>query len=485
MGDWTVNERDMYEKDSIEIDLGRIGRTLLKKSWLMAAVSVACAVIVLGISILFMTPRYQSSAMFYVNNSALAAEEATQRISTSDISASRGLVQSYIVILNTRESLNDIIDYSGISKTHEEVKEMISARVVDNTEFFEVVVTSPDPQEAEQIADAIAQVLPQRIAAIIEGTSAKIADAAVLPSRPSSPDYLQNTLIGFLLGFVVSAGMIILKTALDGTIHTEEDILQNCSYPVLASVPDMEHVTEGGYAYLPVAERKKKRLQAGKKAVFFGNEISFSAAEAYKLLRTKLQFSFADDSDSRIIGISSSISGEGKSLSAINLAFSLSQLGKKVLLIDCDMRCSVLAQTLKLQKQPGLSNFLTGQSPLNRLLQPCGIPEDEKAFYVMTAGTNPPNPVELLSSARMSRLLTELRKTFDYVILDFPPVGEVSDAIAAAKETDGILLVVRQDQCSRMALGNAVRQFEYVGAKLLGIVYNCTRESHRRKYGRQ
>ena len=100
--------------------------------------------------------------------------------------------------------------------------------------------------------------------------------------------------------------------------------------------------------------------------------------------------------------------------------------------------------------------------------------ESERAFHVITAGQNPPNPVELLSSARMKTALEDLRKAFDYVILDLPPVGEVSDALAVTKETDGILLVVRQDYCDRSLLAEAVRQFDFVNAKTLGVVFNCT-----------
>ena len=207
-----------------------------------------------------------------------------------------------------------------------------------------------------------------------------------------------------------------------------------------------------------------------------------AAAESYKLLRTKLQFAFADENDSHVIGISSSTSGEGKSLSAVNLAYSLSQLGKSVILIDCDMRRPTLAEKLKIQKKPGLSNFLTGQSRLEELIQYCNIRDDERAFHVIAAGPNPPNPIELLSSERMAKFLAGLRKICDYVILDLPPVGEVSDALAVSHLADGVLLVVRQDRCDRAMLADTVRQFEFVDAKILGVVFNGASESGGKGY---
>ena len=170
------------------------------------------------------------------------------------------------------------------------------------------------------------------------------------------------------------------------------------------------------------------------------------------------------------------MAGEGKSLTSTNLAYSMSQLGKKVLLIDCDMRRPSLATKLKIQKYPGLSNYLTGLSDLEELLQNCGIEGDEEAFQVVSAGRNPPNPVELLSSSKMLDLLEDLRKTYDYVILDLPPVGEVSDALAVAKQIDGMLLVVRQNYCNRVAVRAALRQFAFMECKILGVVANSTTE---------
>lgn len=478
-----MDDKTINNNEDMEIDLQRLIGALLNKVWLIGIVSVICAVVTLLGTIFFVTPQYQSSAMFYVNNSSFSLGEASLSISSADISASRGLVKSYIVILNTRETLKDVIDYAGVDRTYGELKGMISAESVDSTEIFQVVVTSPDPQEAETIADAVAYILPKRISSIIEGTSAKIVDSAVVASRPSSPNYTKNAMVGFFAGFVLSVAVIVLQVLLDVTIRTEEDVTQNCKYPILAAVPDMTVVGKGGYDYS--YDRKKKLPSSpGKQPVLIGSGMSFAAAEAYKLLRTKLQFAFADENTSHVIGVSSALSGEGKSLSAINVAYSLSQLGKKVVLIDCDMRRPTLAEKLKIQKKPGLSNFLTGQSRLEDLIQFCGIKDDENAFRVIAAGPNPPNPVELLSSERMRRVLQGLRKICDYVILDLPPVEEVSDALAVAKETDGILLVVRRNRCDRVILNDMIRQFEFVDAKILGVVYNCATEGGSR-YGKK
>ncbi len=476
---------EIEKSKETEIDLGRVFRAVWDRALLVAAAAVLCAVILFTYTFFFVTPQYKSAAMFYVNNSALSVGDASLSISSGDLVTSRGLVDSYIVILNTRETLNDVIDYAGVDMSYSALRGMISAAAVNETEIFQVSVASPDPQEAERIANAIAYILPKRIGTIIDGTSAKVVDSAVVPSAPSSPSYTKNTVIGFLLGFVLMVGVIALREIFDTTIRSEDDVTQICRHPILAAVPAMNAPSKGSsyYGYGSNYRKKKKggayaaaNKATSKQPAIMGAGISFAASEAYKLLRTKLQFSFADDNDCRVIGLSSAISGEGKSLTAVNLAYTLSQLDKRVILVDCDMRRPTLAEKLGVLKMPGLSSYLTGQSHLADLVQACNLKGNEQAFHVISAGQNPPNPVELLSSERMKKTLGALRKAYDYVILDLPPVGEVSDAMAVAKETDGMLLVVRQNYCDRVALSEAVRQFEFIHSKILGMVFNCASE---------
>ena len=475
-----MDEKMINKDENMGVDLQRLLSTLVNKSWLIVLVSMAMAVLILLGSIFLITPQYESSAMFYVNNNAFSVGDTSFSLSSGDLSTSRNLVESYIVILNTRETINDVIDYAGVNRSYESLIKMIAADAVNETEIFEVVVTSPDPAEAEKIASAIAYILPKRISSIIEGTSAKVADAAVVPVKPSSPSYTNNTIVGFLLGFVLAVGGIILQEIFDVSIREDEDIAQTCKHPILASVPDMLVQGKGGHDYS--YDRKKKGSAQPRKAAIMGSNISFAASEAYKLLRTKLQFSFAGDNSCRVIGLSSALSGEGKSLTSINLAYSLSQLDKKVILIDCDMRRPTLAEKLNIRKKPGLSSHLTGQCGLEELVQYSGIPGDEQAFHVIAAGQNPPNPVELLSSEKMTAALDTLRQRYDYVIMDLPPVGEVTDAMAVAKVVDGMLLIVRQNYCNRIALSDAVHQFDFIGTKMLGVVFNCTSEGTGKGY---
>lgn len=382
--------------------------------------------------------------------------------------------------------MSEVIAYAGVDRTYAQLQGMVTADSVNSTEFFEVVVTSTDPSEAAKIAEAITQVLPQRIANIIDGTSAKVMDHAQISTQPSSPSYSKSAMWGFLAGLLLSAVVVVLWEVLDVTVRTVEDIERSCSYPVLAAVPNVNSTTEGGY-YSPSVRKKNRDALYAKDNRQNPTEISFAASEAYKLLRTKLLFSFADENTCHVIGMSSALAGEGKSLTAINLASTLAQMNMRALLIDCDLRRPTVASKLRIQKVPGLTNHLTRQVSLDEIIQTYSV-DEEASIHVISSGRNPPNPMEMLSSDKMGRVLSKLKENYDYIILDLPPVDEVSDAMAVSKFTDGILLVVRQDYCDRNALSAAAREFKFVDANVLGVIYNCAEDSgtgYGKKYYKQ
>ena len=468
-----MEERVVDKNSEVEINLKRVGSLLLSKAWLIGLVAVVCAVLTLVGTWLFVAPKYQSTVMFYVNNRVNPNGDS---ITSSDMSAARGLVQSYAIILNARETLTEVADFADLDFTAGQLQGMIKAEGIDDTEILKVTVTGTDPVKVAAIADAITHVLPERSKQIIDGSSVKIVTGANLPTSPSSPSYPTNAILGFLVGMLAVVAVIVLRDIFDTTIREEEDVTRAGDHPILAAVPDMTAPSKGGAYGRKVMDKTKLADNANAETV--GPNISFVASEAYKLLRTKLLLSFADDRKCRVLGVTSTLAGEGKSLTAVNLAYSMSQLGKRVLLIDCDMRKPTMADKLPIQKAPGLSDYLSGQTRAETLIQLCGIAEDESAFHVISAGHTPPNPMELLSSKKMEKTIEQLRENYDYIILDFPPLGEVGDALAAASLTDGMLLVVRRDYCDRISLGETLRQFAFANCKVLGVVFNCAEEKN-------
>lgn len=455
------------------VDLRRIFKAIVRKLWAVALAAVIGAGAAFLGTFYFITPQYRASALFYVNGNTLSVGS----IDVSSLSAAKSLVDSYIVILTSRESLNAVIDYADLDYSYGQLYGMVSASAVNETEIFKVEVTSSDPAEAEKIANAIAYILPKRISGIIEGTTAKIVDYAVQPSAPFSPNYARNTFMGALAGMALSLALIIIMDITDITIRTSDDLTQVTTLPLLAAVPDMAPPNaKSSYSRRGSKTKRKKGFVAVNDQLLVGPRINFAAAEANKLLRTKLLFSFADDSNNHIIGVSSAMTGDGKTITAINLAYALSQLKKRVLLIDCDLRRPSVHKKLAVEKKTGLSEYLTGQLNKEEIIRSFEFKDATSKFNIIVSGENPPNPMELISSEKMKNLLEHLREEYDYIIIDLPPTGEVSDALAVADYLDGMLLVVRQNYCNRWALAQAISQFEFVNAKILGIVLNCSND---------
>ena len=452
--------------DVAEIDLGRIFKSVCKRAWIIALIAVLCAALALTGTLYFIAPQYQASATFYVNNNNKPSG-LSSTMTYADITAAKSLVDTYLVILNTRESIESVMEYADIDSSYGEVRGMISAKGLNETEVFQVIVTSNDPEQAYKIADAITQVLPDRIAKTIEGSSAKIVDAPVVPTSKSGPSYTQNTLVGLLVGLVLSVGAVAIVEILDTTMKSTEDVENVCTYPLLATVPEMGNAMKN-------ARKSKNGTSSRSSTALVGEKISFTAIEAYKLLCTKLQYSFSDDKKSHVFMVSSAMAGEGKSLTSVNLAYNLSKLNKRVLLIDCDLRQPTLAEKAKMEKTPGLAEYLAGYADLKDVVRQ-GNPETVGASVdIVVAGNNPPNPIELLSSDKMQRMIETLKETYSYIILDLPPVCEVSDAMVAAKLADGAILVARQNYCNRYAFKDAISQLEFINTKILGVVVNCT-----------
>ena len=194
--------------------------------------------------------------------------------------------------------------------------------------------------------------------------------------------------------------------------------------------------------------------------------LSFAAAEAYKLLRTNLQFSLPEK-NCQIIGVTSSVRGEGKSTTSVNLAYTIAQSGKRVLLIDADMRLPSVANKLELKSTPGLSNLIAGLRSEGSCMRQSNQMEN---WYILPAGDIPPNPSELLGSERMHSILQRYEELFDVIIVDLPPVNIVADALVISKWLDGLIGVVRQNYTDRRALQDCMYQVEKLGSHFLGFV---------------
>ncbi len=247
------------EQDTVEIDLLALARAVWKKIWFVVAMVIVGAAIAFSCAKFLIVPLYESKAMLYVNNSSISLGNTSFSISSGELSAAQSLVDTYMVILKSRLTLNAVIEKAKLPYTYEELEEMVSAAAINSTEIFEIIVTDEDPEEAELIANTIADILPQKIASIVEGSSVRIVDYAIVPAYPVSPNITKITLIGFLLGGVLSVGIIVLMEVFNDSIRTEDYLIQTYDLPILAVIPAMGSSTKAEKSYLDKHSKRRNR----------------------------------------------------------------------------------------------------------------------------------------------------------------------------------------------------------------------------------
>lgn len=261
----------MNNMEEDTIDLLELAKALWKNILIIALVAVLVGFMAFGYTAFMVKPLYQATASLYVNNSSFSLGATSFSISSADLSASNSLVSVYIYILQSRTTMEDVIKEADLSYTPEELSKMVSAKGVSSTGAFEVTVTSNNPAEAELIANTIAQILPDRISEIVDGSSVRIVDYAVIPSHRAGPSMVKNTAVGILAGGFLAAAVVILRFLLDDRskvmIKSADELRE--MYPdiqVLTMIPDMR-VSEkkSGYysSYYGQAEKKGDRKNGG------------------------------------------------------------------------------------------------------------------------------------------------------------------------------------------------------------------------------
>ena len=239
---------NVKKKQEEEIDLLKLAKVLWKRIWVI----LICAMI-LGAAGYYWTYRkmytsYRSSAMLYVNNNAVSLGSAKLSITSGDIKAVNNLMETYSVILTSRNTLNEIIEETGIPFTYEELKKMIKTETVGDTAIFRITVTTADPELSAHLCNSIMEVLPKKIMTVIEGASAQIVDYAVTGEPVVNGNPVKTAAIGALIGIVLSSGVIIFLSLIDTKIRNEEYLLETFhDLPILTSIPDLNESGKGGY----------------------------------------------------------------------------------------------------------------------------------------------------------------------------------------------------------------------------------------------
>ena len=235
------------KNEEVEVNLFHIFSLLWHKVWIIVLSMILVGAILFSYALFLITPLYKASAQMYVNNSNISIGGTSVSISSSELTAAKSLLEVYVIILKTRLTLERVIDELDLKYTYEELNEMVSANSVNGTEIFEISVSSTDPAEAERIVNKIVEILPDRISDVVDGSSVRLVDHAVLPTEKDSPNCTYYAIIGLLIGAVLSCVVIVLIDVLDNTVRGEEYLSQRYNIPVLAVVPDVYEIQKHSY----------------------------------------------------------------------------------------------------------------------------------------------------------------------------------------------------------------------------------------------
>lgn len=223
--------------DTIELDLKEIGTVLLKQVWAVILCAVIAGLGMLVYTANFVTPTYKADVTMYVNNSSGVN---SQYMSSSDLAVAKGLVETYTNIIASHTVLSKVAEASGLDITSDQIRGMLAASAVGETEMFRVSIIAPDPQMAADLANVIAQIAPGEIQNFIPGSSAKVVDYARIPKGRYSPSYTRSTVMAALAGGVFAAVVVIAQYMLDNRVTKKEDLEKIYAVPVLGSIPDFD-----------------------------------------------------------------------------------------------------------------------------------------------------------------------------------------------------------------------------------------------------
>ena len=231
------------------IDVLHVVKSLWRRAWIIVLCGLLAAAIGFSISAFAIAPTYSSYIKLYVNNSSFSLGNTSFSISSSELTAAQSLVKTYGDILDSRSTLERVIEKADVDYTWKELSEMITYEPSNNTEIMRVTVTSEDPYESSKIANTIAEVLPVRISEIINGASMEVVDSAIPELEKVAPSISRYTAISLVLGVLLSVVVLIVLALMDNTIHDEEYVLRTYDYPILGKVPDLLNTGSKSYGY--------------------------------------------------------------------------------------------------------------------------------------------------------------------------------------------------------------------------------------------
>lgn len=427
----------------------------MRQRWRVVATFVALGLALAAVGTMLATPAYTSTAQLFVSFSSAGSNASAESLSQgSEFAANR--VTSYPELVSSPRVLQPVIDELELDTTPQDLAERVSASVPTETVLIEVEAEATSAEDSAAIANAVAQNLVtvvQELDRVEEGGSSpvrvSVTRQAVAPESPSYPTTALNLGAGLFLGLLLGVGSALLRHTLDTTIKDEADVEEATGLRTLAAVPVNREI-----------DRTPVLRQDAANPVW---------SEAYRKLRTSISYLSPDDPP-RTLLVTSTHEGDGKTVTAVNLAASLAEGGRRTVLVDADLRRPSVHQLLDLVPNVGVTSAVTNQASLE------GITQQAHGFDVIASGVVPPNPSEMLESRAFRSMIATLRERYDHVVIDAPPVLAVTDAAVVATVADAVIVVCRSRTTKIPDLRRALDGLRAVDAHVAGVVLNRVAE---------
>lgn len=436
---------------SQRIDIKRLFFFVLKRVWIL----IICAGI--GFAGMYCYTRYYQRDTYtaYATMYVLSANPNIvnyQYANSSDLNTAVQLLDTYMVVVRSSKVMDVVAErlhakYPGISTGY--ISSTLSMGSVGQTGVLRINCSTRNAQMSADICNAVVDVAPAEIIRVVNAGSIEVIDYAEVPKGPDSRNPMKKGMIGAMAGAALAGAILVLLFLLNHKVTEAEELTEAYTPPVLSSV---------------VRERKKSKAP---KDFVLDRDSSLFTSESYAKLRMNLLYTLVNK-ENKVIAVTSSISGEGKSTIAANLAIACATSGKRVLLIDGDMRRASQQAIFGYDKDlPGLSEVLIGNCKWWDVV----LSDERENLNILPTGHLPPNPAELLTLPETGELLAETQQQFDLVLIDLPPINIVSDPLMVSSHVAGCLMVVRQGYSDHREIRKALASAELTGMDVLGFVF--------------
>ena len=422
----------------------------VKEKILIVLIAVlSCVALVLIYDGLVKTKKYST----YTTIALVKANSENATITQSDIQVNQNLVNTYSEIVKSKKVLKQVIKELKLDCSVEELSKKISVTSLNDTEIIKITVLDESSKRAYNITNEIAKVFIKEISSIYQMNNVSIVDVPEISNKVANNTLIKDLILSIGVGIVLSVGTLFVIFYFDDTVKFSEEFEEEIGVPVVAKV------------FRSRIENNKKDVKTELMVSKFPKSV---VSESIKTLRTNLQFSSIDKTI-RTLLITSSIPGEGKSFISSNLAVSFAQANKRVLLIDCDMRKGRLHKIFKLNNTNGYSNLLLDDvANFKDYVKKTNIP----GLSVITRGTIPPNPSELLNSSKNKELIKELKKHYDKIIFDGVPCSGLTDSVIMSALVDKVAIVTTNKYTPKTELISTKNLLIKANAPIAGIIIN-------------